>query len=327
MTKLLLTLLLAGCLATTPTLAALREAFVDPVQTGDGIRPLLELPGANQRDLRHFLAIDDARRNGFLYVHLAGSGGLPENSLEIIREAASQGFHAVSLAYPNWPSVTDLTIAGGDLAAPGQVRAERLYGEDVSPLVDVDQPNSVVNRLVRLLLTLQDSHPDEGWGRFLQQSQPDWSHIVVGGHSQGAGHAAYLAQEQALAGALLFGGPGDFVTGLGVAEWVQRPLQIEARGVYGFVHQQDPNYALFQLTQGILGLSQGGPTQNVDLIAPSQWLANRLDSSRIDVPEANFHGAVVVDDSLPTDPDGSIGYAPVWRYMLGVALFADGAEP
>lgn len=41
----------------------------------------------------------------------------------------------------------------GDLDVPAQVRIERLYGIDASPLVDVDIPNSVVNRLFRPLVT------------------------------------------------------------------------------------------------------------------------------------------------------------------------------
>ena len=294
-----------------------RTEFVDPVITGPNIFPLLELPGASNRDLRHFVAFDAARTNGFLYVHLAGSGGLPENSQQIIRFAAQRGFHAVSIAYPNWPSVGDLTAALGDPAAAGAVRAERLFGVDASPLVNVDANNGVIHRLTRLLVYLHDAYPDEHWNAFFGSDQPQWSRIVVGGHSQGAGHAAYLGQEFALVGALLFAGPGDAVAGVGVANWLLRPLRIAPTALYGFVHRQDPNFNFFQTTQGILGLAEGGPSQDIDLVAQSQWSANRLTSSRTDISSGNFHGAVVVDGSLPATP----GYEPVWDYMLRVALF------
>lgn len=297
-----------------------RTEFVDPTVTGPGIRPLLELPGAALRDLRHFVAIDGSTRNGFLYVHLPGSGGLPENSQQLAAVAAGRGYATVSIAYPNWPSVGALTGTLGDASAPGAVRAERLFGVDASPLVDVDAANSVVNRLVRLLLHQHAAHPGEGWNRFLEGDVPRWSRIVVGGHSQGAGHAAYLAQEFPLAGALLFAGPGDAVAGVGVATWLLRPLQINPTALYGLVHEQDPDFSFFQITQGILGLGQGGPTQDVDLVPPDQWRANRLSSSRTDIPAGNFHGAVAVDASLPPSP----GYTPVWTYMFGVALFRNG---
>ncbi len=309
-----------------PARAELREAFVDPTITGQGILPLLELPGAKHRDLRHFTAIDTARANGFLYVHLPGSGGLPENSLTIVRHAASLGFHAVSLAYPNWPSVQELTSAGGDASAPGSVREERLFGHDVSPLVQVDVANSVTNRLVRLVEHLHDVHPDEGWDAYVGDDGPVWSWILVGGHSQGAGHAAYLAQEFRLAGVAMFGGPGDFVAGLGVADWVFRPLATPVGRLYGFVHLLDPNFNGFQVTQVVLGLGASGPLQDVDEVAAGSWTAQRLGSSRTDIPEENFHGAVVVDRHLPVNPDGSVGYQEAWTYMLSSRVFVDSFE-
>ncbi len=316
--KKLFLMLLASNLAAEP-----RVEFIDPVETGPGILPLLELPGALNRDLRHFIAIEPERSNGYLYVHLPGSGGLPENSQQIIRFAAAQGYHAVSLAYPNWPSVGQLTSGLGDTAAPGRVREERLFGRDVSPLVQVDEANGVDNRLSHLLLHLQLHHPLERWDRFLDASGPRWQRIVVGGHSQGAGHAAYLAQEFRLAGAILFAGPGDWVAGVGVADWLLRPLQIDSTRLYGFVHEQDPSYNFYQLTQGILGLDQGGPTQLVDGIPPEQFSSNQLTSARTDIPGDNFHGAVVVDGALPKDPDGSMGYSATWNYMLRLVLFRD----
>ncbi len=152
-----------------PVLAEPREEFIDPVITGSGINPLLELPGAANRDLRHFIAIDSSKRNGFLYVHLPGSGGLPENSQTVIRYAAELGFHSVSLAYPNWPSVGELTSTSGSPAAPGAVREERLFGVDASPLVQVDPANSVKNRLSQLLQYLELQHPHEQWRRFISE--------------------------------------------------------------------------------------------------------------------------------------------------------------
>lgn len=304
--------------------AQVRTEFVDPVVTGPGIRPLRELPGANQRDLRHFVAVDAANANGFLYIHLVGSGGLPENNQRVIRFAAGRGYQALSIAYPNWPSVGELTGSLGDPAAPGAVRAERLFGIDASPLVDVDASNGVIHRLSRLLTYLHNTHPDENWDRFLDGETPRWSRIVVGGHSQGAGYVASLAQEFVLVGGIMFAGPGDYVPGVGFADWLLRPLRIEPAGLYGFVHQQDPNYNFFQSTQGILGLDDSGPTQDIDVVPQDQWRSNQFSSSRTDIPAGNFHGAVVVDGSLPINADGSAGYDPIWNYMFRVALFRNG---
>ncbi len=306
-----------------PVQAELREAFVDPTITDPGIEALTELPGAAFRQLDHFVVLDPTASNGFLYVHLVGSGGLPENNLIFARHVADFGFHVVSLAYPNWPSVRDLTLGNDDATAPGLIREERLYGNEASSLVEVDQPNSVVNRLIRLLEYLDDEFPEEGWSRFLGGSAPVWSRLVIGGHSQGAGHAAYLGQDHALAGVLMLGGPGDVVPGVGVADWLTRPAMTPPARLFGFVHAEDPNYAVYQLTQTVLGLAALGPVQDTDLLPPSQWSSHRLTSTRLDVPGKNYHGAVVVDGGLPLDADGRPVYAPVWNYMLGQPVFAD----
>ncbi len=126
-----------------------------------------------------------------------------------------------------------------------------------------------------------------------------------------------------MAGALIFGGPGDFVLGFGPADWVYRPLLTDVSSLYGLVHQNDPSYQGFQVIQVLLGMGQAGPIQDVDLIPIDAWTTRRLTSSRLDIPQGNFHGSVVVDGSLPVDPDGSSGYLDAWRYMLGGVLFSD----
>lgn len=66
-----------------------------------------------------------------------------------------------------------------------------------------------------------------------------------------------------------------------------------------------------------------GPPQDVDTIGPEEWFSHRLSSSRVDVPNANYHGAVDVDQHLPLDGEGAPLYAPAWDYLLGIALFTD----
>ncbi len=303
--------------------AQLREAFVDPTETDAAISPLTGLPGAATRRLDHFVAFDAGRSNGYLYVHLAGSGGLPENSVVFARHAAARGFHVVSLAYPNWPSVRELTGRSGDGAAPGAVREERIFGVDASPRVEVGASDAIVHRLVRLLEWLDARHPDEGWSRFLAGGDPAWPRTVFGGHSQGAGHAAYLAQQFGLAGAVLLGGPGDFVGGIGVADWLFRPSVTPAGRMYGFVHELDANDDAYRITQAVLGLDGFGPVQDVDTVPPEDWSSHQLTSSRLDVPDSGFHGAVVVDAHLPYDPDGEPGYIQAWDYLLGSVVFTD----
>lgn len=306
-----------------PAFAQPLERFIDPTSTDPAIVPLTELPGSASRRLDHLAVLDATRSNGFLYVHLPGSGGLPENSVDFARHAAGLGFHVVSLAYPNWPSVNELTAGSGDAGEPGRVREERLFGVDASTRVDVDPANSVWNRLVRLLEYLDDAYPEEGWGRFLAGGVPEGPRMFIGGHSQGAGNAAYLGQEIPLAGVLMLGGPGDWVTDVGLADWLFRPSTTHADRYYGFVHELDPSVTVFRLAQAALGLGAFGSIEDVDLLPPEHWTSHRLTSSRMDSPTGNYHGAVVVDAHLPRASDGTPVYEAAWTYLLGEALFFD----
>merc|ERR1712232_752412 len=46
---------------------------------------------------------------------------------------------------------------------------------------------------------------------------PDWTKIVISGHSQGASHAAYIAYRKPVAGAIAFSGPQDMCQDEGAA--------------------------------------------------------------------------------------------------------------
>jgi hypothetical protein len=72
----------------------------------------------------------------------------------------------------------------------------------------------VNGRLARLLAYLNKEHPGQGWANYVNGSSGSdlavrWENIVISGHSQGSGHAAWLAQTTRLRGAMLFSGPQD----------------------------------------------------------------------------------------------------------------------
>ena len=68
---------------------------------------------------------------------------------------------------------------------------------------------SIENRTVKLLRYLEQKHPDDEWGQFLQGDQLAWNKIVIGGMSQGGGHAL-IATRHLVARVLCFGGPKDY---------------------------------------------------------------------------------------------------------------------
>jgi hypothetical protein len=292
--------------------------LIDPVDTGPGILPLEDFQDPPAGDTLHRAAIDpDAPIAGRLFVFLPGSGGLPSFYTLIVRHAASMGYHAIGLTYPNDPSVRDLIAGETDPELPEKIRRERLFGESLTPKVDVDAANSIRGRLVALLTYLDAQHPGEGWGSFVTLGdEPRWDAIVVSGHSQGAGHAAFLTKTDEPAGVVMFAGPGDFVTGVGPAPWLDAPSLIPARRLLAFTHEDDPPFAGFLLNQRTLGLADVTPPQYVDGLRPIDIYAQSMASALASVDPVDAHGAVVVDAKLPRTAGGANAYEPVWTALL-----------
>lgn len=86
------------------------------------------------------------------------------------------------------------------------------------------QSETIVNRLVKLLSYLQEHDAPRRWDGYLLNGEPNWSRIVVSGLSQGAGMAAYIAKRKAVARAVLFSSPWDFMgASRQLAPWISEP--------------------------------------------------------------------------------------------------------
>jgi hypothetical protein len=289
---------------------------IDPLATDPLMSPL-DPPNASGNPAFHLAAIDSgASPANLLLLFLAGSGGVPLQYEDVSIHAASFRLHVLALAYPNYPAVHVLTAGNPDPDLPEAIRRERLYGEPATDLVEVSRADCIENRLVRALQFLHASFPGEGWGSFFTGADlPEWSRVVVSGHSQGAGHAAYLAKDHALAGVVMFGGPGDFVTGAGPAPWLLQPNLTPPGRMFAFTHENDPSAAGFFLNQRILGMEIFGAVQPADGL-PANQLTSHMLSSVLPVPAGNYHSAVAVDDFLPRTMQGTPVYQPIWTSMF-----------
>ncbi len=67
----------------------------------------------------------------------------------------------------SWSVNEDLCAANADRDCHEKVRRETLTGDDHSSLISVNRPNSIENRLIKLLQYLDANYPQEGWGSFL----------------------------------------------------------------------------------------------------------------------------------------------------------------
>lgn len=279
----------------------------------------VELPNADGVAVKaHFVAIDPAADPvDRLFLWLPGSGGAPTQYQALLSTAARLGYDSVGLVYNSWPPVNDLTTNDTNPHLPEAIRRERIFGEDLAPEpIDVDPANSIVNRVVKLLEHQAERFPDERWGDYLlADGTPDWGRIVVGGHSQGAGHTTYLSKQFLLSGAVLIAGPGDFVQGLGTAPWLFEPGATPSDRLFALTHVQDRTAAGFFANQRILGMDEFGPLQNVDGKTAGELTSHML-TSTLDPGHTSYHSAVAVDDLLPLDDAGAPLYLPAWTSLL-----------
>jgi pimeloyl-ACP methyl ester carboxylesterase len=201
----------SGLTATTPVPAT--TMLVRPSDTARGAEVIDDVVQGQMK--RHVVSApnDPARRNGQLFVWMAGSGAEPTNFDTIVGLATTAGYVAVSLAYDNETSVGDRCGVANDPVCGDAnpdceegVREEMIYGSAShdSTCVAVTPANAIEHRILRLVQYLAANAPGTGAAAWLTAGGTalDWSKIAVGGWSQGGGHAGMLARDHRVARAI-----------------------------------------------------------------------------------------------------------------------------
>lgn len=258
-----------------------------------------------------------------LFVFLPGTGGQPAFQQLILQVGSDRGYHAIGLMYPNTPSIGSLCNDSPDPDAHWKARREIVTGQDLSPLVSVPTTECIEHRLAALLTHLAATFPGEQWGQFLSAGQPDWSKVVIGGHSQGGGHAGVIAKLYPVLRAVCFSSPADWRSPASQpASWYAVAGATPAAQVFGFSHQEDEivTWPLVSANWLALGLGAYGAAVSVDAATAPYGGSHALTSSRAHAPAGgsyapSFHGATVVDAATPRLADGSPAYRPVWVHL------------
>lgn len=106
------------------------------------------------------------------------------------------------------------------------------FKEDGSKFWDPIQPqDSITARIGFLLKYLDTQYPKNGWGKLYTDGNsfptPKWHRLIIMGHSQGAGHAAYISQMTKTKGTVMVSGPQDECTGCpeGTKFWIDKPYK------------------------------------------------------------------------------------------------------
>jgi hypothetical protein len=286
-----------------PSAVALAQAHLVTYR----IRPSSIDSTVRRYDELNYVVFDStAGPNAPLLVFLPGTGGRPLNTSEFSNVAAQQGYRVIGLAYVDEPAVAQVCPRNPDPGCSDKVRRKRIYGDNVTNLID-DQPNeSIVNRLTRLLMALDREHPNDGWSRYLNDGQPAWSKIAVSGLSQGAGMAAYIAQHVPVARVILFSSPWDnYGRDHTLAPWVTHGSgETPADRWYAAYHRNEETADIIARAYSALRI----PRDHIHVFT--------LPPARAVSGNPN-HPSVVGNAATPRLADGSPAYAAEWRAMLG----------
>jgi hypothetical protein len=210
----------SGQLGASPVNVVLNQTL-SPATTNPAIPPIA--PAASDY---HYVAEPASGRKNILVIFFGGSGSEPASYEDISNRAAADGYGVIDLRYEDSQVIG--SVCATDDSCFTQLRGEIIFGNGVS--YDNTQPSyayntgnqvipeadSALNRIVNLLDYLarqpaSAANPDPGyWKQFLTGNKnspyktvadgtypggadPVWSKIVLSGHSQGGGHAAFLA--------------------------------------------------------------------------------------------------------------------------------------
>ncbi len=285
------------------------------------LRPSATDPALAGWDEPHLVCLPTAveARRGLLWLFLPGTGATPEMYSALSSEAARTGLHAIGLTYPNDRSVNfQICPHDDDPDCHEKIRREIVLGVPASRHVAVDEANAIEGRLQRALQHLGRVYPDEGWQAYLNaDGSVRWDLVLVVGHSQGGGHAAYLAKLHRVARAVLFAW-ADVRRGE-LAPWLtQGAPRTPAADHYLFWHADDVPVANHQeALMAALRLDAFGAPVVVDGRQPPYGGSHGLVATATPPSGELPHNVHVVDRALVFDAEGAPLYRDVWRHLMG----------
>ena len=272
----------------------------------------------------HIAVVDPGvRSNGELLVFLPGTGGRPNCCRYILDAAAEAGFHAIGLTYANATAVA--TICRNDLACYGTVRQDDFDGSEPNPFVHVAANNAIQARLGDLLRYLSAHYASERWSQFVTGATPRWNRIVIAGHSQGGGDAAYIGKIRKVEGVVMLSSDVDSSsTRPPVAADLSDhgPLD-SARSLCGLRPRAGSLLRQDRHRLDRLDLQSFGRATSIDghrtPFGGSHELLTSVAVPPGPAPALATHDSTAVDSQTPLCANRAPAFVPVWRYLMQVA--------
>lgn len=250
----------------------------------------------------HLVTADpSASSNGLLVITIGGTNSRPSEFEFVAKLAAALGYRVLSVDYPN-EVISTLCQSDRDATCFDTYRSEIVTGRGTNPRVDVDVTNSIENRVAALFDHLVKANSSIWADLRTPAGELDWSKVVLVGHSQGAGHVAYLGKLHAVKRIIMTGGPHD-KTAHGLARWVTTPGPTSPKRHFAFLHEKDFFGSALQVevARGLLA-------------DPASPIVSVVDS----IPSAIDAHIYMTDLQVP-DPHNSLAhprFTNVWKPLL-----------
>ncbi|NOQ73794.1 MAG: hypothetical protein GQ574_17435 [Crocinitomix sp.] len=263
----------------------------------------------NSGEKRHLIFYNNETNVNKLLLFFGGTYSNPETYETFCEHAAELGCHVISLSYPN--NVAAASFKESDnIDAFDNFRDEMCFGNPVSDAVNVNELNSVVTRSTKLLQHLAAQYPTQNWGQYLiDGNAPDWSKIMLGGHSQGSGHACYIAKTIVVNRVLMFSGPNDYSTHFEApATWLSLSGVTPVASQYAFLHANDEVVPYEYQLANIRAIGVIGAADTTTLMDDLSGAYNNKNAYHTSISALTEHGSTL---------GGNWRLPNFWTYLLG----------
>jgi len=278
-------------------------------------------------DADHFVMIPNDNMVDKVMVYIPGTTDRPELSsclLKSVSETLDYPTIGISYAYlssgdkfrngkcASLPNIDEQVecldeqhldaIDGGDYGATH-------FKDDGSAFwVEIPPENALTARLGKLLEYLDEKNPGMGWNNlYSSKGEPKWSRIAFMGHSQGAGHVAYLGKTRKILGGVMISGPQDECIDCpaDTKTWIDEPFM--TRNAYtAFASGDEPLYNLQTENWGRMttagAVNWGEPTSidfGLDPVNACDPLFTNVKFGNTSTCGGKEHCSTAIDDSIP----------------------------
>jgi len=245
-----------------------------------------------------------------LLLFLPATNEVPASYQRFLDAASSVGYHVLALDYWN-RGLSVARTCERDARCYSELQANRFDGSHPSRFSAIAPGDSILSRLHLALSRLRSSDPAGGWGRFVAGDRIRWNRVVLAGHSQGGGEAAFIAHAHRVDGVLMFGSPVESVGGV-TAAWMRHPGVTPTSRYYALDSQHDMYAGRIQGSWRALHLP--GRPAVIGTQAPTVMRHQLVTDVQLGDPHAS-HVMFIVDRG-PLGERGSPLFRDVWLAML-----------